>query len=175
MYLHSCSIYRKILYLPFECQVIITLSYATSHDCKWCQNKPRLSSIWLYISDVMTSLTFSVSRKTAYNFFTASVLALIYFRQGFGWNCRTVVFALSSLFFRENKTRYIMWILCKADDSHEISSLIFLRFDFSCESSARQTIHINIKPYFPKTWYFTWILCKVEDSHKTSSLIFFKR
>ena len=31
-----------------------------------------------------------------------------------------------SLFFRENKTWYFMWILCLAEDSHETSSLISL-------------------------------------------------
>ena len=36
---------------PLECNVvyipIIILSHATSHDFKWCQNKPWLSTIWL--------------------------------------------------------------------------------------------------------------------------------
>ena len=29
------------------------------------------------------------------------------------------------LFFLENKSRHFMWIICQADDSHEISRLIF--------------------------------------------------
>ena len=29
------------------------------------------------------------------------------------------------LFFRENKPRYFMWIVCLADDSHEMSRFVF--------------------------------------------------
>ena len=45
----------------------------------------------------------------------------------FTWNIKQQMTVLNilSLFFRENKTWYFMWILCWAEDSHETSSLIF--------------------------------------------------
>ena len=43
---------RNVVYIP-----IITLSNATSHDFKWRQNKPWLSTIWLNVGNAMTSLT----------------------------------------------------------------------------------------------------------------------
>ena len=42
---------RNVVYIS-----IITLSHVTSHDFK-CQNKPWFSTIWLDVSDVITSLT----------------------------------------------------------------------------------------------------------------------
>ena len=56
---YSKLLERNEVYIP-----IITLSQATSHDFKWCQNKPWLSTIWLDVGDVMTSLTlFRCSQK----------------------------------------------------------------------------------------------------------------
>ena len=41
----------NVVYIP-----IITLSHATSHDFKWRQNKPWLSTLWLDVGDAMKSL-----------------------------------------------------------------------------------------------------------------------
>ena len=51
--------YSKPLERNVVCIPIITLSRATSHDFKWRQNKPWLSTVWLDVGDVMTSLTLS--------------------------------------------------------------------------------------------------------------------
>ena len=37
----------------------------------------------------------------------------------------TIFFICFFLFFRENKSWHFMWIVCLADDSHEISRLVF--------------------------------------------------
>ena len=39
------------------------------------------------------------------------------------------------LFFKENKSWYFMWIVCQADDSHEISRLVF------CEKLKKKIFH----------------------------------
>ena len=58
------------------------------------------------------------------------------------------------------------WILCPAEDSHEISSLIFSEkkvfMNVICCSGVEES----------KAWSFMWILCPAEDSHEISSLIF---
>ena len=48
---YSKPLERNVVYIPK-----ITLSHATSHDFKWRQNKPWLSTIWLD-DDVVTPLT----------------------------------------------------------------------------------------------------------------------
>ena len=70
---YSKQLECNLVYIP-----IITLSHATSHDFKWHQNKPWLSTIWLDVSDVMMSLTlFRCWQKNACKCFPASILALI--------------------------------------------------------------------------------------------------
>ena len=49
---YSKPLERNVVYVP-----IITLSHATSRDFKCRQNKQWLSTIWLDVGDVMTSLT----------------------------------------------------------------------------------------------------------------------
>ena len=53
-----CVFTEKPYCKPLECNVvyipIIILSHATSHDFKWRQNKPWLSTIWMDVGDVMT-------------------------------------------------------------------------------------------------------------------------
>ena len=53
---YSKPLERNIVYIPR-----ITLSHATSHAIKWRQNKPWLSTIWLDVGDVMTSLKLRVN------------------------------------------------------------------------------------------------------------------
>ena len=49
---YSTPLDRNVVYIP-----IITLSHATSHDFKWRQNKPWLSTVWMEVGDVIMSLT----------------------------------------------------------------------------------------------------------------------
>ena len=44
---------RNVVYMYVP---ILTLSHATSHDFKWRQNKPWLSTIWLDVADFIDAV-----------------------------------------------------------------------------------------------------------------------
>ena len=48
---YSKPLERNVVYIP-----IITMSHATSHDFKWRQNKPWMSTIWLDVIDAVPLL-----------------------------------------------------------------------------------------------------------------------
>ena len=81
---YSKPLERKVVYIP-----IIILSHATSHDFKWRQNKPWLSTIWLDFGDghdVIDAVPL-LAEKLCVNVFLLQFLRLYHiFRQRFDWN-----------------------------------------------------------------------------------------